>query len=670
MNYHAFINGIEIVSMPMNLYYKPFVPVVGQTNPIYSRALEMVYRLNVGGGAIQAQEDTGMFRKWSEDRDYLLSGRFGPHDPSLKPKYTKIPNYTAPDAVYQSAISMGPDSNKTRKSNLTWRLPVDTGFNFLVRLHFCEIESEIHASGRREFCIYIDYQLAEEKADVLLWTHDNDTPYYKDYVVMIKNKGNDTRLLSIDLHPRLDAQLIDAILNGVEVFKLSDSDNNLAGANIAAPLLDQQQLAGAANESKSKKTTIFIAIGSVLGLLVVLTLVCCMVLCKLKKTKHYGSYHPLAKRWWWSRPDPCKREFSRRARRLIGNEESHKPFPSDNLNQVQELPLFNFEMLVSATNDFHLSNKLGQGGFGPVYKGKLSDGQEIAVKRLSRTSAQGLKEFMNEVVIISKLQHRNLVRLLGCCVEGEERMLLYEYMPNKSLDAFLFDPHKERLLDWKKRFNIIEGIGRGLLYLHRDSRLRIIHRDLKTSNILLDKELNPKISDFGMARIFGSNEDQANTNRVVGTYGYMSPEYAMEGRFSEKSDVFSFGVLLLEIVNGRKNTSFYNDEQSQSLLGLAWKLWNADNAIALINPMIYEPCFEIEILRCIQVGLLCVQEFAQDRPTVSVVISMLKSEIGNLPPPTKPAFTEKLIALDTDPSKCFQTKCSVNDITVTMVQGR
>nr|POE72687.1 receptor-like protein kinase feronia [Quercus suber] len=157
MNYHAFINGIEIVSMPTDLYYKPFVPVVGQTYSIYidySRALEMVYRLNVGGGAIQAQEDTGMFRKWSEDRDYLLSGRFGPHDPSLKPKYTKIPNYTAPDAVYQSAISMGPDSNKNRKSNLTWRLPVDTGFNFLVRLHFCEIASEIHASGRREFCIY------------------------------------------------------------------------------------------------------------------------------------------------------------------------------------------------------------------------------------------------------------------------------------------------------------------------------------------------------------------------------------------------------------------------------------------------------------------------------------------------------------------------------------
>ncbi|KAL7213244.1 hypothetical protein ACSBR2_015869 [Camellia fascicularis] len=191
----------------------------------------------------------------------------------------------------------------------------------------------------------------------------------------------------------------------------------------------------------------------------------------------------------------------------------------DNLNQVklEKLPLFKFEKLAIATDEFHETNKLGQGGFGSVYKGKLLDGQEIAVKRLSRSSEQGLEEFMNEVVMISKLQHRNLVRLLGCCVEANEKVLVYEYMPNKSLDAFLFDPHKQKLLDWSKRFDIIEGIGRGLLYLHRDSRLRIIHRDLKASNILLDEELNPKISDFGMARIFCGDEHQANTRRVVGT---------------------------------------------------------------------------------------------------------------------------------------------------------
>ncbi|KAL2495197.1 G-type lectin S-receptor-like serine/threonine-protein kinase [Forsythia ovata] len=183
---------------------------------------------------------------------------------------------------------------------------------------------------------------------------------------------------------------------------------------------------------------------------------------------------------------------------------------------IEELPLFKFEMLVNATDNFHDGNKLGKGGFGPVYKGQLANGREIAIKRLSRTSTQGTKEFMNEVALISKLQHRNLVRLLGCCVEKGEKMLVYEYMPNKSLDAHLFDQSQE-ILDWKLRFSIIEGIARGLLYLHRDSRLRIVHRDLKPSNILLDNDWNPKISDFGMARIFGGNQDHASTVRVVGT---------------------------------------------------------------------------------------------------------------------------------------------------------
>uniref|UniRef100_A0A6N2LQE2 non-specific serine/threonine protein kinase n=1 Tax=Salix viminalis TaxID=40686 RepID=A0A6N2LQE2_SALVM len=237
-------------------------------------------------------------------------------------------------------------------------------------------------------------------------------------------------------------------------------------------------------------------------------------------------------------------------------------FDGSTSNEVKLEPLFKLQVLETATNNFDISKTLGQGGFGA---GKLPDGQEIAVKRLSRTSGQGLEELMNEVVVISKLQHRNLVRLLGCCVEGEEMMLVYEYMPNKSLDAFLFDsPRKERL-DWEERFNIINGICRGLLYLHRDSRLRIIHRDLKPSNILLDHELNPKISDFGIARIFCGNE--VNTTRVVGTFGFMPPEYLMEGRFSEKSDVFSFGVLLLQIVSGKRNSHFYGNEHGLSLLG-------------------------------------------------------------------------------------------------------
>ncbi|XP_059660510.1 G-type lectin S-receptor-like serine/threonine-protein kinase At1g11330 isoform X2 [Cornus florida] len=226
----------------------------------------------------------------------------------------------------------------------------------------------------------------------------------------------------------------------------------------------------------------------------------------------------------------------------VNPDRSNQSMLGDNLNQIkfEELPLFSFEELAIATDKFHLANKLGQGGFSPVYKGKLPSGQDIAVKRLLRSSRQGLEEFMNEVVVISQLQHRNLVKLLGCCMEGEEKLLIYEYMPNKSLDAFLFDPIKQKLLDWRKRAKIIEGIGRGLLYLHRDSRLKIIHRDLKTSNVLLDEDLNPKISNFGMAKIFGSNQDQADTRRVVGTYGYMSLNMQWMGDF--RKDLMSLAL--------------------------------------------------------------------------------------------------------------------------------
>ncbi|KAI4296565.1 hypothetical protein L6164_036513 [Bauhinia variegata] len=278
-------------------------------------------------------------------------------------------------------------------------------------------------------------------------------------------------------------------------------------------------------------------------------------------------------------------------------------------SQGPEFPLYNFTCISISTKNFSEENKLGQGGFGPVYKGKLLNGQEIAVKRLSRKSGQGLEEFKNEMILIAKLQHRNLVRLMGCSIHGDEKLLVYEYMPNRSLDCFLFDPAKQILLDWEKRFSIIEGIARGLLYLHRDSRLRIIHRDLKASNILLDEDMNPKISDFGLARIFGGNQNEANTNRVVGTYGYMSPEYAMEGLFSVKSDVYSFGVLLLEIVSGRRNTSFRHSDDT-SLIGYAWHLWNEDKAIELVDPSIRDSTLTDEAMRCIHIGMLCVQDSA------------------------------------------------------------
>ncbi|XP_059652115.1 probable leucine-rich repeat receptor-like protein kinase At5g49770 isoform X7 [Cornus florida] len=335
-----------------------------------------------------------------------------------------------------------------------------------------------------------------------------------------------------------------------------------------------------------------------------------------------------------------------------------------------ELQVFNFQSIVVATDNFSDTNKLGEGGFGSVYKGNFPDGEVIAIKRLSRSSGQGLVEFKNEILLIVKLQHNNLVRLLGCCIEGEEKLLIYEYMPNQSLDSFLFDPNKKSSLDWKKRVAIIEGIAQGLLYLHKYSRLKIIHRDLKASNVLLDEKMNPKISDFGLARIFGENESEANTKRIVGTYGYMSPEYAMEGLFSIKSDVFSFGVLLLEIVSGKKNHSCYHSERPLNLIGYAWELWKENRGLELIDPTLDNLFQSNEVLRCIHVGLLCVQDNPIDRPTMSDVISMLTEETRPLSTPKQPAFFIGRNVLEADISQGMPEIYSVNNVSISEMEAR
>eukprot|EP00261_Vitis_vinifera_P037744 XP_019078987.1 PREDICTED: G-type lectin S-receptor-like serine/threonine-protein kinase At4g03230 isoform X1 [Vitis vinifera] len=336
-----------------------------------------------------------------------------------------------------------------------------------------------------------------------------------------------------------------------------------------------------------------------------------------------------------------------------------------------DVPFFDLKDILAATDNFSDSHKLGQGGFGPVYKGKFPDGKEVVVKRLSSASRQGLVEFKNEVVLIAKLQHRNLVRLLGYCIEGEEKILLYEYMPNKSLDSFIFDRMLCVLLNWESRFDIILGIARGLIYLHQDSRLKIIHRDLKTSNILLDGDMNPKISDFGLARIFESKQTEANTNRVVGTFGYMSPEYALDGFFSVKSDAFSFGVVVLEIISGKRNTGFYQSDQAMSLLGYAWRLWKEDKVYDLMDQTLSETCNINEFLRCVNVGLLCVQEDPSDRPTMPNAFLMLSSEIATLPVPQQPAFVVRRGPPSLAPSSSTNPKTSSNnEITDSLEEGR
>ncbi|KAL5161231.1 putative receptor-like protein kinase [Glycine soja] len=299
--------------------------------------------------------------------------------------------------------------------------------------------------------------------------------------------------------------------------------------------------------------------------------------------------------------------------------------------------IFGLHTLQLATNFFSDINRLGHGGFGPVFRGLMPNGQEVAVKKLSLESRQGDREFTNEVRLLLRIQHKNLVTLLGCCAEGPEKMLVYEYLPNKSLDRFLFDKRRSSSLDWATRFRIVTGVARGLLYLHEEAPERIIHRDIKASNILLDEKLNPKISDFGLARLFPGEDSYMQTFRISGTHGYMAPEYALHGYLSVKTDVFSYGVLLLEIVSGRKNHDMQLGSEKADLLSYAWSLYQGRKIMDLIDPTLGRYNGD-EAAMCIQLGLLCCQASIIERPDMNNVNLMLSSDSFTLPRPGKPGI--------------------------------
>ncbi|XP_074267405.1 cysteine-rich receptor-like protein kinase 25 [Silene latifolia] len=347
---------------------------------------------------------------------------------------------------------------------------------------------------------------------------------------------------------------------------------------------------------------------------------------------HVVVYYPSCQLWY------------NRSKPILNDEPVSSLVPSPADDQIasdvgsigeEDVVHYDFATLKAVTGDFAAENKLGEGGFGSVYKGTLEDGKILAIKRLSDSSGQGTKEFMAEARFLAKLQHKNLVRLIGYCSEGEEKLLVYEFLSNSSLDGFLFDREKHPILDWATRYNTIVGIARGLQYLHEDSRFTIIHRDLKPENILMDDNMNPRIADFGLARLFERTQNFRNTIRIAGTRGYMSPECLL-GEYSSKTDIYSFGVMILEIVTGHR---MFKRNSQDDLLMNAWRLWNEQRAIELVDPELDKSYSSKDIERCIQIGLLCVQPDAEQRPTMTNVVLMLTVDLIDLPLPSPPMMS-------------------------------
>eukprot|EP00252_Welwitschia_mirabilis_P017681 TRINITY_DN3913_c0_g1_i1.p1 TRINITY_DN3913_c0_g1~~TRINITY_DN3913_c0_g1_i1.p1 ORF type:complete len:406 (+),score=69.83 TRINITY_DN3913_c0_g1_i1:950-2167(+) len=320
-------------------------------------------------------------------------------------------------------------------------------------------------------------------------------------------------------------------------------------------------------------------------------------------------------------------------RRSKGKEERQrqKQQLEDNIGDVilksGDVTIYSYHELRIATNDFDPQNRIGVGGFGIVYKGILKDGTEVAVKKLSAQSKQGIREFLTEIATISDAKHKNLVRLYGCCVEEDNRILVYEYLEKNSIAQTLLGPGNcKSELDWRRRAEICIGTACGLSYLHEELVHPVVHRDIKASNVLLDRDYNPKISDFGLAKLFPDNITHIST-RVAGTIGYLAPEYAMHGQLTKKADIYSFGILLLEIISGRGNSDPSFQSQEQDLLEWTWKLKEGDRLLDLVDSSMSDYPKE-EIIRFIKVALLCTQAAANFRPSMSQVVTMLSKNIN------------------------------------------
>ncbi|KAJ8751674.1 hypothetical protein K2173_025836 [Erythroxylum novogranatense] len=605
---YAYINAIEIVSMPTYLYYTPpngsGVAVVGENEHFYIQndtALEMHCRVNIGGKALSPTEDTGMYRAWESDVIYVYPVDTPFYGRTLLQlngslHYSKVQPYTTPETVYRVARSIGQNKLDNLKHNLTWQLILDRGFKYLVRLHFCEIDSRVTKPGDRLMIISMNNEKVDGGFDILQSSGGQMTPIYKDYIVLGAEKANtDTYELLISLKPNESSVYDDVILNGLEVFKLSNSSYVLdAGENP-----ESAQLPPLSSENKSNKKALFIVIGICAPcLLIAISLYYCWIVPRgrHRNGKHWDSFRESLFCW------RSRSEASTLTKELCR--------------------YFSLSEVRDATNNFDDEMVIRKGGFGKVFKGVTDGGEKIvAIKRLSPESGEGHHQYETEIKVLSHLRHVHLVSLIGYCYQGREMILVYEYMTNGTLQEHLYGAGNDPL-PWRQRLEICIGTAHGLNYLHTGAEQTVIHQDVKTTNILLDENWIARVSDFGLFRL-GLCSNPNNT-KVVGTLGYLDLEYAKRGQLTEKSDVYSFGVVLMEVLSGRKPVNNNLDEEQRSLVLWAKKCIENGTIHEIVDPAlrgkIAQECFD----KFVEIAEKCVRDRGVDRPNMQEVIEMLE----------------------------------------------
>uniref|UniRef100_A0A0D6QUX3 non-specific serine/threonine protein kinase n=1 Tax=Araucaria cunninghamii TaxID=56994 RepID=A0A0D6QUX3_ARACU len=620
---YAFVNGIEVVSMP-DLFQNP-VSLVGAETPYTVNdytVLQTMFRLNVGGKLLSPSKDSNLTRTWHDDTPYIYGASTGVtlFNHSSDVQYTSSdPAYFAPRDVYETWRQMTPDNTVNLNFNLSWMFYVDPNFQYLVRLHFCEwVYSKVN---QRAFNIFINNETAQEAFDVIALSTDPGTAIYVDYIVYLRQPKSGDTILFIDLHPdntlQPPPQYYNALLNGLELFKLNDSDGNLAAAN---PVLPPQvnytmtpQEGSVVSHSKSSKAPV---IGGITGGVAVLGLflaLCCFV------RKRRGDSSGGDKPGWL--PLPLYGGNSH----TMGSKVSTTSGKSGTGSYVSSAPSsfcrhFTFAEIQDATNNFDESRLLGVGGFGKVYEGEIDGGIKVAVKRGNPLAEQGIHEFQTEIEMLSKLRHRHLVSLIGYCEENCEMILVYDCMAKGPLRGHLYGSPNVTILSWKQRLEICIGAARGLHYLHTGAAQTIIHRDVKTTNILLDENLVAKVSDFGLSKT-GPTLDHTHVSTVVkGSFGYLDPEYYRRQQLTEKSDVYSFGVVLYEVLCARPaiNPSLPREQVSIA----EWALHHQRKGILeqIIDPHLKGKINPESLKKFGEAAEKCLAEQGVDRPAMGDVL--------------------------------------------------